>query len=68
VNRSCDSLYAAVRVLLLLVVSALAPVLSFAQTRAAGALGVYVIDVEGGNSTLFVAPRASVFRATLPIL
>jgi hypothetical protein len=56
------------RVLMLLVVSALAPVLSFAQTRPAGTLDIYVIDVEGGNSTLFVAPRASVFRATLPIL
>ena len=44
------------RVLMLLLVSALAPVLSFAQTRAAGTLDIYVIDVEGGNSTLFVAP------------
>ena len=27
-----------------------------AQTRTAKALDVYVVDVEGGNATLFVAP------------
>jgi len=29
---------------------------ALAQTRVSKALGVYVIDVEGGNATLFVAP------------
>jgi len=29
---------------------------SAAQTRTAGTLDIYVVDVEGGNSTLFVAP------------
>jgi len=29
---------------------------SEAQTRTPGTLDVYVIDVEGGNATLFVSP------------
>ena len=31
-------------------------VVSFAQTRAAKSLDIYVVDVEGGNATLFVSP------------
>ena len=31
-------------------------VISFAQTRASKTLDIYVIDVEGGNATLFVSP------------
>ena len=30
--------------------------LALAQTRGATTLDVYVVDVEGGNATLFVAP------------
>ena len=33
-----------------------APAPSVAQTRTPGTLNVYVIDVEGGNATLFVSP------------
>jgi beta-lactamase superfamily II metal-dependent hydrolase len=40
----------------LLLVLALATVSPGAQTRAAKALDIYVIDVEGGNATLFVSP------------
>jgi competence protein ComEC len=38
------------------VVAGLAAALPAAQTRAAKTLDIYVMDVEGGNSTLFVAP------------
>ena len=34
----------------------LCPALLTAQTRAGGTLNIYVVDVEGGNSTLFVTP------------
>jgi len=34
----------------------LAPWVATAQTRASKTLDIYVIDVEGGNATLFVAP------------
>jgi competence protein ComEC len=44
------------RLSLLLVVSVVACVPSFAQSRASGTLDIYIIDVEGGNSTLFVSP------------
>jgi beta-lactamase superfamily II metal-dependent hydrolase len=33
-----------------------AATLTLAQTRAARTLEIYVIDVEGGNATLFVSP------------
>jgi competence protein ComEC len=39
-----------------LLISALCGVSTAAQTPAGKALDIYVIDVEGGNSTLFVAP------------
>ena len=39
-----------------LAIAVLAPALTVAQTRTAKTLDVYVIDVEGGNSTLFVSP------------
>jgi beta-lactamase superfamily II metal-dependent hydrolase len=42
--------------LIALSVVALASAWPFAQTRAAGALSIYVVDVEGGNATLFVSP------------
>jgi competence protein ComEC len=42
--------------LLVLAIAVLAPAPSVAQTRTAKTLDVYVIDVEGGNSTLFVSP------------
>src|SRR5512138_159828 len=41
-------------VCLLAIVSLAAPAL--AQNRAAKPLEIYVVDVEGGNATLFVAP------------
>ena len=41
---------------LILTISAFASVPSSAQTRPSATLDVYVIDVEGGNSTLFVSP------------
>ncbi len=39
-----------------LVVAILITTLAFAQTRTGKTLDVYVVDVEGGNATLFVAP------------
>ena len=39
-----------------LAVAVLAATLSMAQTRTPTALDIYVIDVEGGNATLIVAP------------
>src|SRR3954467_10399205 len=30
----------------------------YAQTRASKTLDIYVVDVEGGNATLFVSPQA----------
>jgi beta-lactamase superfamily II metal-dependent hydrolase len=44
------------RLALILAISAIASVPSSAQTRPSATLDVYVIDVEGGNSTLFVSP------------
>ncbi|HEY7336229.1 MAG TPA: MBL fold metallo-hydrolase [Bryobacteraceae bacterium] len=44
------------RHLSLVAICVLASVPVFAQTRGSGALTIYVIDVEGGNSTLFVSP------------
>jgi competence protein ComEC len=41
---------------ILLIAAGLAAPASDAQTRANSALQIYVIDVEGGNATLFVAP------------
>jgi hypothetical protein len=38
------------------VVLALALVVGSAQTRVARTLDIYVVDVEGGNATLFVSP------------
>lgn len=40
----------------ILALAAFASVLALAQTRTSKDLQVYVIDVEGGNATLFVAP------------
>jgi competence protein ComEC len=42
--------------LLAFAISVFAPAVSVAQTRTSRTLDVYVIDVEGGNSTLFVSP------------
>jgi len=42
--------------LIALSVVALASAWLIAQTRATGALSIYVVDVEGGNATLFVSP------------
>src|SRR5579862_9329167 len=39
-----------------LTIGVLASTLSMAQTRDSSVLDIYVIDVEGGNATLFVAP------------
>jgi competence protein ComEC len=44
------------RLVLFLIVLGLAAAGSFAQTRSAQTLEIYVVDVEGGNATLFVAP------------
>jgi beta-lactamase superfamily II metal-dependent hydrolase len=38
-------------------VLALGLALAAAQTRSAKGLEIYVVDVEGGNATLFVAPN-----------
>src|SRR5438876_5618910 len=43
-------------VLLVLIAAAASGVFSFAQTRSSRTLDIYVVDVEGGNATLFVAP------------
>src|SRR5438874_3779027 len=43
-------------VLLLLAVVGSGATLSVAQTRSSKTLDIYVVDVEGGNATLFVAP------------
>ena len=40
----------------LLAIACLAAAPAFAQNRAARPLTIYVIDVEGGNATLFVSP------------
>ena len=40
----------------IVVVVAVMAVFSFAQTRSSRTLDIYVIDVEGGNATLFVPP------------
>src|SRR5436309_10913491 len=42
--------------LLVLVVALVAAVFSAAQTRAPKPLAIYVVDVEGGNATLFIPP------------
>jgi competence protein ComEC len=44
------------RLVLFLLVLVLAAAGSSAQTRSAKTLDIYVVDVEGGNATLFVAP------------
>src|SRR6201987_3406994 len=44
------------RFLWILLIFSLAGGLAPAQTRPAGRLDIYVIDVEGGNATLFVSP------------
>src|SRR5256712_4694306 len=43
-------------VLLVLIAAAASGVFSFAQTRSSRTLDIYVVDVEGGNATLFIAP------------
>jgi beta-lactamase superfamily II metal-dependent hydrolase len=43
-------------ILLFLALAVVVPVYLMAQTRTANTLDIYVIDVEGGNSTLFVSP------------
>src|SRR6266571_6097684 len=40
----------------LVVASTLTAAPSFAQTRTSKTLDIYVVDVEGGNATLFVPP------------
>jgi competence protein ComEC len=42
--------------LLVFAIAVFAPALAVAQARTSKTLDVYVIDVEGGNSTLFVSP------------
>jgi competence protein ComEC len=43
-------------ILLFFLAIALSPAILVAQTRTAKTLEVYVVDVEGGNATLFVSP------------
>jgi beta-lactamase superfamily II metal-dependent hydrolase len=50
-------MHRAVIVLSILALAACGPALLPAQTKAPGALDIYVIDVEGGNATLFVTPN-----------
>src|ERR1700693_2097973 len=40
----------------ILIVASIIPLSSVAQTPAPKSLDIYVIDVEGGNATLFVSP------------
>ena len=42
--------------ILVLIAASIIPLLSVAQTPAPKTLDIYVIDVEGGNATLFVSP------------
>jgi len=44
------------RTLVCVAVAALGAALAAAQTRTARTLDIYVVDVEGGNATLFVSP------------
>src|SRR5258708_17358551 len=44
------------RSILFFLAIALSPAILVAQTRTAKTLEVYVVDVEGGNATLFVSP------------
>jgi competence protein ComEC len=53
VRRSCWSLSAA---LLVLPLALYGPRTLAAQARPADALTIYIVDVEGGNATLFVSP------------
>src|SRR6188768_3242427 len=46
----------AMRTLIACLLAAACAVGAAAQTRTAGALRIYVVDVEGGNATLFVGP------------
>ena len=46
------------KTLLFLLTLALCSSVTMAQTRAANALNIYVVDVEGGNAVLFVELRA----------
>src|SRR5467141_562300 len=45
-----------ITLLLLIVVTASGTTSSAAQTRSSKTLDIYVVDVEGGNATLFIAP------------
>src|SRR4029078_6493708 len=42
--------------LLVLTIASLTSVFSFAQAPTSKTLDIYVVDVEGGNATLFVSP------------
>src|SRR5258707_15517468 len=42
--------------LLALTIASLTSVFSFAQAPASKTLDIYIVDVEGGNATLFVSP------------
>jgi competence protein ComEC len=42
--------------ILVLIAASIIPLRSVAQTTAPKTLDIYVIDVEGGNATLFVSP------------
>src|ERR1700719_598648 len=42
--------------LLVLTIASLTSVFSLAQTPASKTLDIYIVDVEGGNATLFVSP------------
>src|SRR3989441_5022440 len=44
------------RAIVFVLAFALSAASALAQTRTARALDIYVVDVEGGNATLFVAP------------
>jgi competence protein ComEC len=47
---------AAMFLLLILEITVFTPAVSVAQARTSGTLEVYIVDVEGGNSVLFVPP------------
>ena len=50
------SVVSIVTIVSVVLLSALTPASAVAQTRAVDTLDIYLIDVEGGNATLFVSP------------
>src|SRR5437879_838775 len=45
-----------IAMLVILTIAVFAAIFSIAQTRTSRTLDIYVVDVEGGNATLFIPP------------